>query len=293
MESQIQQIKNFYHHKAFWLFATIFCLSILHFYYIWKMAARIPTLLDFLGWASIIFLLWKHQYKLKFRGTIFSIVLGLLLNFWMIARHGVSQSEIAIDVLARFFPLVTITGLLMIVSGFKRLHLFKSEMLIATLISLPFASIYNLLSPIVNLDSQLLAFMLHYIGFKVIRNGSLVTLPNGSVEVMGTCSSVGPILTMLPFVVVLLSIYPASKIKQLFIYVGTIFSIIFVNGIRLSLLAILINRGDTANFDYWHTGGGAGIFSNIIVFTIGGLTYQILNNENKSKSRSMPIPDRL
>jgi exosortase/archaeosortase family protein len=131
--------------------------------------------------------------------------------------------------------------------------------------------------------------MLHYIGFKVVRNGSLVSLPNGSVEVMGTCSSVGPILTMLPFVVVLLSIYPVSKIKQLFIYIGTIFSIIFVNGIRLSLLAILINRGDTANFDYWHTGGGAGIFSNIIVFTIGGITYQILNNESKSKARSKAL----
>lgn len=175
------------------------------------------------------------------------------------------------------FPVVTFIGILLITTGFKKLYLYKSEIVISALISLPFASIYNLLKPIVNIDAQLLNFMLHYLGFKAVRQGAIVSLPNGSVEIMPSCSSVEPILTMLPLIVVLLSIYPTSKAKQFFVYISTIFSIAFVNSIRLSLLAILLNKGDINNFNYWHTGGGASIFSNLIVFLIGGISYQILN----------------
>lgn len=177
--------------------------------------------------------------------------------------------------------MITVIGLLVIVKGFSKLGNFKSELAIATLISLPFASLYAFLKPVVNIDAQLLSFMLHYIGFKVVRQGAVVALPNGSVEVMASCSSVSPILTMLPFIVVLLAIYPVSKIKQFTVYISAIASIIFVNNIRLCLLAILINKQDIPNFDYWHTGGGAGIFSNIIVFVIGGISYKLLNNETK------------
>ena len=46
---------------------------------------------------------------------------------------------------------------------------------------------------------------------------------------------------------------------------------------QLSLLT-LVNKGETTNFDYWHLGDGVGIFSNLIVLLIAGLSYQILNH---------------
>ncbi len=282
MKLQIQQFRLFIYHKVFWVFVTIACLATLHFYYFWKVADKLPSLIDFLGWGSIFFLLWNSQYKIKFRGSIPSSILGLFLVIWMILRHSLSQSNKSVDVLAYFFPVITFVGILLITTGFKRLKSYKSEILIATLISLPFASIYNLFKPIVNIDAQLLNFMLHYLGFNTSRQGALVSLPNGSVSIMPSCSSVGPILTMLPFVVVLLSIYPTSKSKQLFIYISTISAIVFINSIRLSLLTILLNKGNIAYFDYWHTGGGAGIFSNIIVFMVAGISYQILHSSSKS-----------
>ena len=282
MKLQIQQFRLFIYHKVFWVFVTIACLATLHFYYFWKVADKLPSLIDFLGWGSIFFLLWNSQYKIKFRGSIPSSILGLFLVIWMILRHSLSQSNKSVDVLAYFFPVITFVGILLITTGFKRLKSYKSEILIATLISLPFASIYNLFKPIVNIDAQLLNFMLHYLGFNTSRQGALVSLPNGSVSIMPSCSSVGPILTMLPFVVVLLSIYPTSKSKQLFIYISTISAIVFINSIRLSLLTILLNKGNIAYFEYWHTGGGAGIFSNIIVFMVAGISYQILHSSSKS-----------
>ncbi|OIP77442.1 MAG: hypothetical protein AUK48_03950 [Oscillatoriales cyanobacterium CG2_30_44_21] len=294
MEFQLQEaqksFKEFVNNKYFLIFVAFSFLATLHIQYVWKISEKAPTLLDLLGWVSIGFLLWKKQDKLKFRGNLISSLIGTALIVWMVLRHSLTQSNQSLDVFAYFFPVITVTGLLIVVKGFSKLGNFSSEIIIAFLISLPFASLYALLKPIVNIDAKLLSFMLHYIGFKVIRQGAVVTLPNGSVEVMASCSSVSPILTMLPFIVVLLAIYPVSKIKQLIVYLSAIASIIFVNNIRLCLLAILINKQDFPNFDYWHTGGGAGIFSNLIVFAIGGISYKLLNNEDQDIEDSAKRP---
>ncbi len=280
--SQIQQqTKRLIRHRAFWVFATISCLATLHLCYIWKITNQAPSLIDALGWGSIVFLLFKKGNQLKFRSNIFSNVLGIFLIFWMIFRHILSQSQSSIDILANFFPIVTVVGVLLVAFGINQLTSYSSEIAIATIISLPFASIYFLLKPFVHIDAQLLNFMLHYMGFEAVRQGTIIRMPSGSVEVMASCSSISPILTMLPFVVVLLSIYPTSRSKQIFVYMSTIISVIFINSIRLSLLAIFINKGNTESFDYWHTGGGAGIFSNIIVFFIAGISYKVLHQSHQ------------
>ncbi len=282
METALKQIKDFWEHKAFWAFTTLSFLGVLNFCYVWNVLGKSPSLLDVLGWGSIIFLLWQKRHKLKFRGSLFSSLLGMILILWMVIRHTLSRSDLQMDVLSFFFPIVVLTGILLILSGFRKLGNYKSELAVATFISLPVTSLYILLTPVINIDAQFLSFMLHYIGFQVTRQDTVVSLPNGSVEVMSLCSSVGPILTILPFIIVLLSIYSVSKAKQIFVYLVTIISIVFINNIRLSVLAILVNNGDRVNFDYWHTGGGAGIFSNIIVLLVGWICYQILNHTPSS-----------
>lgn len=293
MELQLQYLKKILNHRIFLVLATLGCLATLHLYSIWKISEKVPSLLNFLGWFSIGFLLWKRKYNLRFRGSLISSIFGISLILWMIIRHSLGQYYLSkVDILYNFFPLITCIGILLITTGFRRLTNYKNEVLVATLISLPYASLYNILKPIINIDAQLLNFMLHYLGFQSVRQGSVVSLPNGAVEVMPSCSSVGPILTMLPFIVVLLSIYPTSKTKQFFIYISTIFSIVFINSIRLSLLAILLNKGDMANFNYWHVGGGAGIFSNLIVLLIGGISYQILNKSSRHTQEILIMSDK-
>lgn len=294
MELQIQQLKKICKHHIFWVLIALSSLATLHLYYIWKMSERVPSLLDGLGWASIGFLLWNRRSRIKFRGSLISSILGLILIFWMMIRHSLSQSYLSkFDVLSGLFPVITITGILLVSIGFRRLKNYKSEILIATLISIPYASLYNILKPIINIDAQLLNFMLHYIGFQSARQNAIVSLPNGSVEIMPSCSSLVPILTMLPFIVTLLNIYPVAKIKQFYIYISTIFAIVIINSIRLSSLAILLNNGDINNFNYWHIGGGAGIFSNFIVFLVGGIAYQIINNSYKSNQGVLDVKGEL
>lgn len=294
MELLLQQLKRIFHHRSFWIFATLSCLATLHLYFVWRTSDKIPSLIDALGWLSIGFLLWKRKYSLKFRGSITASIIGLVLILWMIFRYILGQYYLSkIDVLYGCFPIITCLGLLLITSGFRRLITYKNELLIAAIISLPYASLYNLLKPVINLDAQLLNFMLHYLGFQTTRQGAVVSLDNGSVEVMASCSSVGPILTMMPFIIVLLSIYPTTKSQTIFIYISSISSIILINCIRLSLLAILLNRGDVYSFDYWHTGAGAGIFSNLIVFFVGSISYKVLNKSYTSKTEILAIRNKI
>lgn len=290
MELQIQQLKNIYNHKVFWVLVTISCLATLHLYYVWKMSGTLPSLLDALGWLAVGFLLWKKKHRIKFNSGLISSIVGMFLIFWMMIRHGFGQYYLSkVDILAGLFPVITIVSVFLITTGWKRLVSYKSEIIVASLISIPYASLYNTLKSVVNIDAQLLNFMLHYIGLQSVRQGAIVSMRNGSVEINPSCSSVGPILTMLPLIVVLLSIYPTSKTKQFFIYIATIFSIIFINGIRLSSLVIFLDKGDLDSFKYWHEGGGAGIFSNIIVFLIGGISYQILNISSKSNPEKLDV----
>jgi cyanoexosortase A len=290
MEAKLHQIRDFIRYKYFWLFATLSSLITLHFYSIWKVTGKSPLLLDFLCWGSIFFLLWKKRNRIKFRGNFISSLIGLLLIFWMIVRDISTQyygNSLKVDVFSGFFSFITLLGTLFVISGIKKLINYILEIIVSltTAITSPILVVSNLIpnkfNIVANFDAQFTAFMLHYIGFKVHRQGVVVSLPNGSIEVFAGCSSIAPLATILPLVILFLFIYPTSKIKKIYVYIGVILCTIFLNAIRLSWLAIIVS--DTSGFKYWHEGDGVSVFSNLIVFLVVGLSYQILHYSPKNK----------
>lgn len=286
MKSQVQQLKNLIDHKSFWVFATLGSLATLDFYSVWKISAKTPTLINFLCWGGIFFLLWEKRDAIKFRGNLISSAIGITLVSWMVARHIITQPHSTIsliDVVSRLFPLVILIGILLISSGFKRLKYYKAEILISTATAISAMSDLAIRSPIALIDAQISAFMLHYVGFKVLRNDYIISLSNASVDVFNPCSSLIPFVTMFPIAVVFVATYSASKTTKIYVCIAAILSTFFINAIRICLLAILSNNGETASFDYWHTGEGAGIFSNLIIFLIAGISYQMLNYFSKQK----------
>ncbi len=290
MGSQLQQIKHFSKHKSFWLFAALSSLATLHFYYIWKISGKIPPLIDFLCWGSIFFLLWKKRNKIKFRGSFISSAIGMLIIFGALIRDVAVQNyrfPPRIDAFSGLFPLITLLGILLLTDGIKRLVNYSPEIVIAltTGIASPIIAVFNLIPSKLNIiaifDAQLTAFMLHYIGIEVQRQDSIVSLSNGAIEVTAPCSSISPLAAILPLVVIFLYIHPANQIKKIYVCIGVALSVVFFNTIRLSLLALFVNHGNQASFEYWHGGEGAGIFSNLIVFLVAGLSYKILNYSPK------------
>jgi cyanoexosortase A len=193
------------------------------------------------------------------------------------------------DLISVFFPFITLLGALFINAGIKRSIDYISEITVTLMssISSSILSVINLIPNELNIisifDAQFTAFMLHYIGFKVQRQGAVVTLTDGSIEVFFGCSSIAPFSTILPLLTMFVCIYPASKIKKIYIVIGVILCTFFLNAIRLSWLAIIVS--DASGFEYWHEGDGVGIFSNLIVFFVAGLSYQILNYSPKSNGK--------
>jgi len=292
MLTQLQKIKKFICHKSFWLFATLSSLATLDLYYIWKITGKTPILINFLCWGSIFFLLWKKRNEIKFRGNIISIVIGSLLILCINVRHILSQlnyTKEIVDVFSRIFPVVNLIGILLILSGFKRLIYYKSEILlsIANFILYPFLVLSNVtrINPFIYIDSQLTTFILHYVGFQVTRQGSIVSLSNGSINIFAGCSSFVPLLSIFPIMVIFLTSYATNRITKIYIFVVAIVAIFLMNAIRLCFLAISLNKIDMSTFNYWHEGEGVNIFSNLIVFMITGLSYQILNWQNLAKTK--------
>ncbi|MDX2255386.1 MAG: archaeosortase/exosortase family protein [Pseudanabaenaceae cyanobacterium bins.39] len=279
MYSQILHfIKSITRHKGFLLISVIAYAALFHWYYINKLTATMPSLIDILGWVCAIFLIWKKGNQIKFRTNFLNIAIGFLLIGWMLTRHVLSQSnnslDNSMDALSFFYPIIIFTGILLSSVGISQFKKYKSELSIMAVISLPAQALSTtILSPIIRIDAKLLAFSLHYIGFEVSRKEYTISLPKGAVEVLGGCSSIIPIITMTALLVMLTNIYKTNLRQQIFIYLAATISIILINNIRLCTLAILVNANNLQQFNYWHHGGGETIFSNIIVVFVGGLTY--------------------
>lgn len=288
LKDQTQQIRQIINHKIFYLLVALACLANLHFYYIWKINNHIPSLIDILGWSCTGFLLWKRgnkiSTKIKFRSNFISTILGLILIIWMVVRHTLSQSNPAMDALSYIFPVVSFVGLLLITVGFKQIVNYKSELAIMSLMSIPTLFVSTtVLSPIADIDARLMTFILHYIGFTVSRQNTTVLLSKGAVEVMGGCSSVIPLVTVFALLVMLTSLYAAKRQQQILIYTIATVAVFLINSIRLCLLAVLVNNANNASFNYWHSGGGAAIFSNIIVVLVGVISYKLLEDNLQSQ----------
>jgi cyanoexosortase A len=196
-------------------------------------------------------------------------------------------SSLKVDVFHDLFPFVTFLGTLLIAVGIKRLIHYIPEILVALAVSItsPSIAVFNLIprgsNIFTNLDAQFTAFMLHYIGFKVQRQGPIVSLPNGSIEVTTSCSTISLLTGIIPFITVILFVYPTNKIKKIYVCTGVILWSILFNAIRMSWLAFIVNQKDVIGFEYWHEGAGVNVLSNFNLLCVAGLTYQILNYSPK------------
>ncbi len=53
-----------------------------------------------------------------------------------------------------------------------------------------------------------------------------------------------------------------------------------INGVRVALMAYLINNFNTETFDYWHVGDGSQIFGAIGVILFGVICYRFIQPES-------------
>lgn len=232
---------------------------------------------SFVFWIAISSLIWDKRHQLNFESGVFASIVGLILIVLALLK---SAFPINTGGVAYLFPIVAALGLALIASGFKGLKQYRGE-----LIALFFLAAPKLIPPsLMDLSlttAKLSTAMLWYSGFHVVRSGVQINLPSGNVIVNFPCSGTEQVFHLLGLAIIALIMFPMKKWQKILVPIVAAVLAFIVNGIRVALMAILVNLGDKEAFKYWHGGDGSLVFSLISVTIFGCFCLFLLSKNNK------------
>ncbi len=243
--------------------------------------------LSSLFFLTAVYIAWKKRGERNYHSDIGSTTWGIILLVWVLLRMVLSSSQD--DVLTLISPFFAALGLCLLASGRKGLAQYWQELLIMGFASLPDQHIGYFLDSISSellpqLDATFSAYLLWYLSFDAISEGTLVILPTGTIQVITDCSSYGIIFLLWQCTIILTFIFNLSPGKVIRLFWIAPLIAIPVNVMRLALLALLVAEDNQTGFDYWHSGSGGDIFATIALMLLAGV-YYLLNN---AKSPSFP-----
>lgn len=249
----------------FWLLLLTLALAVLHLT-ILDLSGQ-PNLMSvsILMWLAIASLLWDKRQQLVFKSDLFSTALGATMIALVLLR-SISPAGYHLQV----SPLISGSGLALIASGIKGLRSYWKELFILTLLAL-----YSVFSAILDaidlptLTAQFGNFALLLGGFRTYRDGVVIALPTGKVEVYGACSGVESIILMLYVACLFFLLIPISRLQKLICLAAAVLLGFVVNGVRVALMAWLVAYSNEEAFKYWHGDDGSLIFAMISVGIFG------------------------
>ena len=224
-------------------------------------------------------LLWERRRSIKFAPSRTGVVLGgfgctlvVGISSVLLMQQGIQDStlhEIRLPItLLRSLPVLIAISLAVLASGISGLRQFWREEVLLLALGLP-GIIALFIADISPLTAVFSTGLLHLGGYDALREGTLITLPGGSVLVYYGCSGMEAISYLLGLSILFLILFPVSGLKR---YITPAIGIIIgftINGVRVSLMAILWAAQDIERFDYWHTGEGSLIFAlvSVLIFS--------------------------
>ncbi|MEG4349875.1 cyanoexosortase A [Microcoleus sp. LAD1_D5] len=218
-----------------------------------------------LFWGVVAFLIWERHESLTFESGIFASFFGSSLIALILLK---SSSISGYDFFIRATPFLCGISLALLASGTKGLKQYWQELLILGYTAIP-PGLIGVFVDVPKLTAKFSAFILHYLGFEVVRKGVFLILEKGSVEVNHGCSGVNAMLQLLGLALVFLLMFPTTKGQKMVLPFVAIITAFVVNAARVGLLAVLVSLSQPEAFKYWHEGNGSVIFSMIAVFIFG------------------------
>ncbi|MEG4284517.1 cyanoexosortase A [Microcoleus sp. A006_D1] len=235
-----------------------------------------------LFWGVVAFLIWERHESLTFESGIFASFFGASLIAFILLK---SSSISGYDFFIRLSPFLIGLSLALLASGTKGLKQYWQELLILGYTAIP-PGLIGVFVDVAKLTAKFSAFILHYLGFEVIRKGVFLILEKGSVEVYHGCSGVNAILQLLGLAVVFLLMFPTTLAQKIVVPIVAIITAFVVNAARVALMAVLVSLSQPAAFKYWHEGNGSVVFSMIAVFIFGLFCWlAILKDEPPTKEK--------
>ncbi|KAB8319888.1 cyanoexosortase A [Tolypothrix campylonemoides VB511288] len=272
-------------YPQFWLLGIAAGYIAIHLTLIWKADNSSLLGTSFLCWMAIFSLIWEKRHSLNLESGIFSSFFGLSLIALLLVK---SISLTSLGGFLYLSPAIFAFGLALMASGFKGLKQYRGELLVLSSISLPKVLPLSLID-ISLLTAKFASLILWYTGFEVARNGVIIRLPTGSVEVYPGCSGLELIFQMLTLALLFLLMFPQKGKQKIIVPIIAVTLGFLVNSVRVALMAVLVAQRQMKAFDYWHEGDGSLIFSLIAVLLFGLLCWFLLGRteiRNKDATES-------
>lgn len=220
-----------------------------------------------LAWGASFFLIWEKRPNLSFQSNLFTKCFGLTLLALVFWKHF-TLSEY--EAFLRLSPIISGIGLGLVASGFKGLKQYWQELLILCFpILSPAPAFLHEAIKIAPVTAVISGLLLWYLGFPVSREGVLLHLPTGSVEVGSGCSGLSVIMQLLGLAMLVLFMFPTNLKQKILVPLVAIFVGFTINCGRVALMAFLVAYSSPKSFEYWHFGEGSLIFSMIAVLIFG------------------------
>lgn len=225
--------------------------------------------LSLLIWLTLASLLWDKRDRLTFTSDLPSTLLGTAIFLLMLIR-SLNRNELN----GYLLPLIGGLSLMLIISGSQRLREYWREIIILSLLIIcRFLATFLKTIDLPTLTAKFSSLILGAIGFSVQREGVILQLSTGRVEVYGACSGVDSILLMFCVSVLFLFLIPVNAIQKVVcVVVGVLIGFI-VNSLRVALLAVLVNANQMPFFVYWHSDDGSLLFAAIAVGLFGAFCW--------------------
>ena len=235
-----------------------------------------------LFWGVVAFLIWERHESLILESEVFSSIFGASLIALILLK---SSSISGYDLFLRASPLLSGISLALLASGTKGLKQYWQEFLILAYTAIP-PGLIGVFVDVATLTAKFSAFILHYVGFEVVRKGVFLILEKGSVEVYHGCSGVNAILQLLGLAVVFLLMFPTTVGQKIVVPIVAVLIAFIVNAARVALMAVLVSLSQPQAFKYWHEGNGSVVFSIISVLIFGAFCwFAILQNEPQNNKK--------
>ena len=249
----------------YWLVALSGGLVLLHLTLIDKSQNENLFSTATLTWLTIGSLLWDRRKKLILESDTASTFVGMALVVLTIIRNLTTT-----DSSLRLFPLIAGVGVILIASGFKSLKSYGKEIiLLSLLLFLRLVTIVLNAFDLPLLTAKVSAFMLWFVGFDVVRQGVVIALPTGRVEVYGACSGVESIVLMLCIAILFFFLISISHWQKAICIAIAVVIGFMINAFRVALLAFFVDVQQPKAFEYWHSSDGSLSFAIISVFMFG------------------------
>ena len=233
-----------------------------------------------LFWGVVAFLIWERHESLTFESGVFASFFGASLIALILLK---SSSISEYDFFIRGTPFLSGISLALLASGTKGLKQYWQELLILGYTAIP-PGLIGVFVDVALLTAKFSAFLLHYLGFEVVRKGVFLILEKGSVEVYHGCSGVNAMLQLLGMALVFLLMFPTTTGQKIVLPFVAIITAFLVNAARVALMAVLVSLSQPEAFKYWHEGNGSVIFSMIAVFIFGLFCwFAILKDQPQNK----------